>query len=108
MSASGENTMTFLASTGQAIAALEEAARRAGMQHLSADAATGILVFTAGTLVLASGEKVTAHVREVGPGVVQVRLSSSLQFGLTGAARTGAGRERMADALTQLLPPAPA
>ena len=98
--------MTFLASTGEAITALEEAARRSGMQHLSADSATGVLVFTAGRMVLASGEKVTARIREVAPGVVQVTLSSNLQFGLTGWGRKGAGRDRMSNALIQLLPPA--
>lgn len=98
--------MTFLASTGEAITALEEAARRSGMQHLSADSATGVLVFTAGRMVLASGEKVTARIREVAPGVVQVTLSSNLQFGLTGGGRKGAGRDRMSNALIQLLPPA--
>ena len=98
--------MTFLASTGEAITALEEAARRSGMQHLSADSATGVMVFTAGRMVLASGEKVTARIREVAPGVVQVTLSSNLQFGLTGWGRKGAGRDRMSNALIQLLPPA--
>ena len=106
MSASGERSMTFQASTGEATAALEEAARRSGMQHLSADSATGVLVFTAGRMVLASGEKVTARIREVAPGVVQVTLSSNLQFGLTGWGRKGAGRDRMSNALIQLLPPA--
>lgn len=106
MSGSGEWSMTFLASTGEAITALEEAARRSGMQHLSADSATGVLVFTAGRMVLASGEKVTARIREVAPGVVQVTLSSNLQFGLTGWGRKGAGRDRMSNALIQLLPPA--
>jgi hypothetical protein len=107
MSARDESTMTFQTSAGQAVAALEEAARRSGMQHLSADAATGLYVFTAGRMVLATGEKVTAHVREVAPGVVQVTLSSKLQFGLTGTARKGAGRDRMSEALVRLLPPAP-
>jgi hypothetical protein len=65
MSAGGERSMTFQASTEAAIAALEEAARRSGMQHLSADPETGVRVYTAGTLVLASGEKVTAWIREV-------------------------------------------
>lgn len=98
--------MTFSASTGEAITALEEAARRTGMQHLSADRATGVLVFTAGRMALAFGEKVTARVREVAPGTVQVTLSSNLQFGLTGAGRKGAARDRMSNALIQLLPPA--
>ena len=74
--------MTFLASTAEAVTALEEAARRTGMRHLSADPATGVLVFTAGRMVLSFGEKVTARVREVAPGTVQVTLSSNLQFGL--------------------------
>jgi hypothetical protein len=107
MSARGEKPMTFLASTGEAITALEEAARRTGLQHLSADAATGVLVFTAGRMVLASGEKVTARVREVAPGVVQVTLSSNLQFGLASWGHKGGGRDRMSKALVQLLPPAP-
>ena len=106
MSASGERSMTFLASTGQAITALEEAARRTRMQRLSADPATGVLVFTAGRIVLAFGEKVTARIREVKPGIVQVTLSSNLQFGPASWGRNGTGRDRMANALVQLLPPA--
>ena len=98
--------MTFLASGGEAVTALEEAARRAGMQHLSSNAATGVFVFTAGRMVLAFGEKVTARIREVAPGTVQVTLSSNLQFGLGNVGRTGASRDRMGDALAQLLPPA--
>ena len=105
MTAHDDSPMTFMASTGEAIAALEEAARRSGMQHLSGDAATGVLVFTAGRMVLASGEKVTAHVRQVAPGVVQVTLSSKLQFGLPNWGRKGAGRQLMAEALVRLLPP---
>ncbi len=106
MTASGDRTMTFKTSTGEAVTALEEAARRTGMQHLSADPATGVLVFTAGGMVLAFGEKVTARIREVAPGVVQVTLSSDLQFGLGSGGDKGAGRDRMANALSQLLPPA--
>jgi len=98
--------MTFRASTGEATMALEEAARRSGMQHLSADPATGVLVFTAGRMVLAFGEKVTARIREVAPGIVQVTLSSNLQFGLGNWGRDGAGRDRMSKALIPLLPPA--
>jgi hypothetical protein len=97
--------MTFRASRGQAMTALEEAARRAGMQHLSADRETGVMVFTAGRVVLAFGEKVTARIREVAPGTVQVTLSSNVQFGLGSRSTHGAGRERMSDALSQLLPP---
>ena len=99
-------TLTFRAGVGQVVAALEEAARRAGMQHLSSDAATGLFVFTAGRMVLSSGEKVTAQVREVAPGAVEVTLSSNLQFGLGAVGRSGAGRDRMGEALVQLLPPA--
>jgi hypothetical protein len=106
MSPTGQRSMTFLATTGEAIAALEEAARRTGMQHLSADPATGVLVFTAGRTVLAFGEKVTAWIREVAPGTVQVTLSSNLQFGLGLSGRNGAARDRMSNALVQLLPPA--
>ncbi len=104
MTATGEWSMTFLASTGEAITALEEAARRSGMQHLSADPATGVYVFTAGRMLLASGEKVTARIQGVAPGRVQVTLSSSLQFGLGSATSQGAGRDRMSNALVQLLP----
>ena len=107
MTASGDRTLTFQTSTGEAVTALEEAARRTGMQHLSADPATGVLVFTAGGMVLAFGEKVTARIREVAPGVVQVTLSSDLQFGLGSGGGKGAGRGRMSQALNQLLPPAP-
>ena len=106
MNASGERSMTFQASAGEAVTALEEAARRTGMQHLSADPETGVFVFTAGLTVLAFGEKVTARIREVAPGVVQVTLSSNLQFGLGSGAAKGAGRDRMSNALSQLLPPA--
>ena len=106
MSAGGETSMTFQASPGEAIAALEEAARRTGMQHLSADPESGVRVYTAGTMVLAFGEKVTARIREVGPRVVQVTLSSDLQFGLGSGIGRGEGRDRMSNALSQLLPPA--
>ena len=41
MSARRDWSMTFMASSGEAIAALEEAARRTGLQHLSADRASG-------------------------------------------------------------------
>lgn len=106
MSTGDDRSMAFATSTGQAVAALEEAARRSGLQHLSADHATGIFVFTAGRLVLATGEKVTATVREVAPGTVQVTLSSDLQFGLTFGDPAGAARDRMFDELVRLLPPA--
>ncbi|GAA2151659.1 hypothetical protein FHX52_0569 [Humibacillus xanthopallidus] len=106
MNTTDDRSAAFAASPAQAVAALEEAARRTGMQHLSADHATGIYVFTAGRLVLATGEKVTAIVREVAPGVVQVTLSSDLQFGLTFGGPDGAARDRMFDALVPLLPPA--
>ena len=76
------------------------------MQHLSSDAATGIFVFTAGRMVLAAGEKVTAQISEVAPGIAQVTLSSNQQFGLAGWGRKGTGRDRMSNALIQLLPPA--
>jgi hypothetical protein len=101
-----DRSLAFTADVGQAVAALEEAARRTGLQHLSADRARGIFVFTAGRMVLATGEKVTATVREVAPGTVQVTLSSDLQFGLTFGGPPGAARDRMFDALVQLLPPA--
>jgi hypothetical protein len=106
MNARGDRSMTFMASTAEAITALEEAARRARMQHLSADPATGVLVFTAGRMLLAFGEKVTARIREVAPGIVQVTLSSDLQFGLGSGGRGATGRDRMSNALIQLLPPA--
>ena len=105
MNAGNAISMTFRAGRGEAVAALEEAARRAGMQHLSSDAATGIFVFTAGRMVLASGEKVTAQIQEVAPGATQVTLSSDLQFGLGNIGGTG-GRDRIGEALSQLLPPA--
>lgn len=106
MSAGNTRSMTFRASIGEAVAALQDAAGRAGMQHLSSDAATGIFVFTAGRMVLAAGEKVTAQISEVAPGIAQVTLSSNLQFGVGNIGRNGAGRDRMGDALAQLLPPA--
>jgi hypothetical protein len=107
MTGNGEWSMAFLTGPAEAAAALEEAARRSGMQHLSADPETGVRVFTAGRTLLAVGEKVTAWIRENGPGTVEVTLSSNLQFGLTGPGAAGAGRDRMANALVQLLPPAP-
>ncbi|WP_076262015.1 hypothetical protein [Intrasporangium flavum] len=106
MDARNTISMTFRASGGEAVAALEEAARRAGMQHLSSDAVTGIFVFTAGRLVLSAGEKVTARIHEVVPGTVEVTLSSNLQFGLGNVGAGGVGRDRMGEALGQLLPPA--
>lgn len=106
MSAADTTSMTFRASVGEAVAALHDAASRAGLQQLSSDASTGIFVFTAGRLVLSAGEKVTARVREAAPGTVEVALSSALQFGLGNIGHNGAGRDRMGDALAQLLPPA--
>jgi hypothetical protein len=106
MSARDDRSMTVLASSEQAIAALEEAARRAGLQHLSADREKGLFVFTAGRMVLATGEKVTATVQDVAQGTVHVTLSSNLQFGLTFGTGPGQARDRMFDALLQLLPPA--
>jgi hypothetical protein len=58
-------------------------------------------------MVLAFGEKVTARIREVAPGTVQVTLSSNLQFGLGNIGRNGGARDRMAQVLAPLLPPAP-
>src|SRR3954452_14898928 len=107
MSSRGQTSMIFQASTGEAIAALEEAARRTGMQHLSADPESRVRVYTAGTMVLAFGAKVTARIREVAPRVVQVTLSSDLESGLGRAIGRGEGRHRMSTALSQLLPPAP-
>ncbi len=98
--------MSFRASTGEATKALQEAARRTGMQHLSADPANGVQVFTAGRMVLAFGEKVTSRIREVAPGTVQVTLSSNPQFGVTFRSRNGTARDRMSNALIELLPPA--
>ena len=57
--------------------------------------------------MLTFGEKATARVPEVAPGVVQVTLSSDLQFGLGSGRGGGDGRDRMSNALNQLLPPAP-
>ena len=108
MSTRDDRSMTFLASSEHAVAALEEAARRAGMQHLSADRDKGLFVYTAGRMVLSTGEKVTATVHDIAPGTVQVTLSSNLQFGLTFGGSPGKARDRMFDALLQLLPPAQA
>ena len=71
MSARDESTMTFQASTGQAVKALQEAARRSGMQHSLPIAATGVFVFTAGRMVLPPGGEHRPR-RKVAPGVVQV------------------------------------
>jgi hypothetical protein len=98
--------MSFRASAVEVMGALEEAARRTGMQHLSADPANGIVVFTAGKMALTFGEKVTARIREITPGTVQVTLSSNRPFGLTRWGRNATGRDQMADALGQLLQPA--
>ncbi len=101
-----DRSLTFQGNPGDAYRALQEAARRAGLQHLSADAESGVVVFTSGRFVLASGEKVTARIRATGPDAVEITLSSNVQFGLTGANRAGSGVDRVAGVLTQLLPPA--
>ena len=94
VSASDERSMSFRASAGEAMTALEEAARRTGMRDPAADAANGVVVFTAGSMALAFGQKVTARVREVAPGTVQGRLprgrSSVSRYGVaTAPAVTG-------------------
>lgn len=96
----------FRATQVEAFAALQEAARLTGMQHLSGDPSQGLVVFTAGRLLLASGPKVTAHIEQTGADTVGVTLSSDLKMGLLGTADADAWRDRMFDTLTGLLPAA--
>jgi hypothetical protein len=105
MSGGSTRSMTFRAKQPEVFAALQEAARRTGFQFLSGDAGSGTAVFTAGRFVLGSGEKVTARMRQGPSGTVEVTLSSDLRFGIVGwSGRRGAGADRLAEALSGLLP----
>ncbi|MGW5237426.1 hypothetical protein ACWEOW_00670 [Monashia sp. NPDC004114] len=97
--------MTFQATLPEVFSALQEAARRTGFQYLSGDVSKGTAVFTSGRFLLGFGEKVTAQIKEVAPGTVQVTLSSDPKFGVAGwSGRHGASAERMTEALSGLLP----
>jgi hypothetical protein len=87
--------MTFQATPPEVFSALQEAGRRSGLQFLSGDVQTGTAVFTSGRFLLGFGEKVTAFIKQVAPGTVEVRLTSS-----RGGARAG----RLATELSGLLP----
>jgi hypothetical protein len=98
--------MIFQAPPPQVYSALLEAARRTGFQYLSGEASTGAAVFTSGRLLLGFGEKVTARMKQVAPGSVEVTLSSSSpNFGVVGwSGRRGASVDRLSEALSGLLP----
>lgn len=88
-------------------AALREAARRTGFHLLSSDAAAGTAVFTSAQVMLNFGEKVRARMVEVGPGIVEVTLTSEQGPRIGGpAGSSGAGAELIAETLGGLLPPA--
>ena len=103
MSAESARSMTFQATPSDVYAALLEAARRAGFQLLSGDVSTGTAMFTSGRFLLAVGEKVNARWSEVGPGTVQVTMSTA-KFGIAGSGRRARGVDRLSDELSGLLP----
>ena len=104
MSGSGERSMTFQAKPPQVFSALQEAARRTGFRYLAGDASTGTAMFTSGKYLLMVGEKVNAQWEQVGPGTVQVTLSSA-KFGVAGwSGRRGSSVDRLSDELSVLLP----
>jgi|SRR3954447_26669218 hypothetical protein len=104
MSGGNTRSMTFLAKPPEVFAALREAARRTGFQFLSGDVSTGTAVFTSGKFLLGLGEKVTAQMSQTAPGTVQVTLSSASKLGLIPRPGRGPGADRLADALSVLLP----
>jgi hypothetical protein len=105
MSGSGTRSMTFQATPPEVFSALLEAARRTGLQYLSGDVSTGTAIFTSGRFLLGFGEKVTARMKQVAPGTVQVTLSSDPKFGVFGRSdQRGLRADRLSDALSGLLP----
>ena len=104
MSGSSTRSMTFQAEPPEVFAALQEAARRTGFQFLSGDVSTGTTVFTSGRLLLGVGEKVTARMNQTAPGTVEVTVSSDPKLGGIFQAGRGPGADRLAEALSGLLP----
>ena len=104
MSGSSTRSMTFQAKPPEVFAALQEAARRTRFQYLSGDVSTGTVVFTSGRFLLGLGEKVTARMEQMAPGTVQVTVSSDPKLGGLGRASRGQGADRLAEALSGLLP----
>jgi hypothetical protein len=105
MSTDNTRSMTFQAEPPAAFAALQEAARRSGLRFVAGDATAGTAVFSSGFTLMTFGEKVTARITKQAPGTVQVTLSSGPQFGVVGfRGRKGAGLDRMAQSLGELLP----
>jgi hypothetical protein len=97
--------MTFQATPPEVFSALQEAARRTGLQFLSGDVGAGTVVFTSGRFLLGFGEKVTARMNQVTPGTVEVTLSSDPRFGVVGRSGRGGSRaDRMSEVLSGLLP----
>jgi hypothetical protein len=96
--------MTFQAEPPEVAAALQEAARRTGFQFLSGDVSTGTTVFTSGRLLLGVGEKVIARMKQIAPGTVEVTVSSDPKLGGLVQAGHGPGADRLAEALSGLLP----
>lgn len=98
--------MTFQAKPPEVFSALLEAARRTGLHYLAGDVSTGTAIFTSGGFLPGFGDKVTARMKQVAPGTVQVTVSSDPRFGVVGrSAQRGLLRaDRLSDALSGLLP----
>ena len=104
MSDSGTRSMTFQAEPPEVFSALQEAARRTGLQYLSGDVSNGTAVFSSGRFLLGFGEKVTARISQVAPGTVQVTLSADPKSRAVSWGRRGPGADRLSEALNGLLP----
>ena len=105
MSGGSTRSMTFQAKPPEVFSALREAARRTGLQYLSGDVSNGTAVFSSGRFLLGFGEKVTARMKEVAPGTVQVTLSSDPKSRVVGwSGRRGPSADRLSEALSGLLP----
>jgi len=105
MSGSTTRSMSFQAEPPEVFSALQEAARRTGFQYLSGDVSDGTAVFSSGRFLLGFGEKVTARMEQVAPGVVQVTLSSDPRSRVAGwSGRRGPSADRLSEALSGLLP----
>ena len=104
MSPSRTRSVTFRATPPEAFSAIREAARRTGFTFLSSNARQGTAVYTSARVMLNFGEKVRTRITQVAPGTVEVTLSSTPALSV-GSSDRGAGADRMADALSGLLPP---
>jgi hypothetical protein len=105
MSGGPTRSMTFLGRPPEVLSAVQEAARRTGLQTLSGDVSTGNFVFTSGRFLLGLGEKVSVRITQVAPRTVQVTVSSGSRFGVVGrSGRRGTGVDRLSEELSGLLP----